>query len=474
MSGPGGGRAGIRVTLLALLPASGIVPGLLAQTAVERPLTMDRAVEVALDGSAEALQSRLRVQAARAGARGAGAFLWPSLALEAGAVRSDDPVAVFGAKLRQGRFGQADLAVDPLNHPDPVTDWTGGVAVRWALLDPGRWASRDAARWEARAAELGDDRTREAVAYRTRILYLDAVGAQGRRSAALDAEAAARATADRVRRRRGQGLLTDADVFRADAEVEGARARMVAAEHEVATTRERLAVHLGWSAHLVPVPIDTVVSGEPRTASGSSGDLARRPDLRALEARTRSAAALEREAARSRLPALEAFGRLSTHAEGLAESREENWTAGIQLRWPLFAGFGISARGDEAEAARRTLESRLDQARREADAQRQEALRAVEATALAMEASRLAAEAAREGLRLVRRRFQEGMATTADLLQAQARAAELDAEAVDAGVRHRMARATLRFVMGEPEPDGGAAAGGRAPNLTRTEAGSAR
>ena len=62
-------------------------------------------------------------------------------------------------------------------------------------------------------------------------------------------------------------------------------------------------------------------------------------------------------------------------------------------------------------------------------------------------AATLAADAAAEaGAELMRRRFEEGLATAADVLHAESRRAQAESHAIDAQAGLRMAEARLRFV----------------------------
>ncbi|HEY9016230.1 MAG TPA: hypothetical protein VIM84_14350, partial [Gemmatimonadales bacterium] len=68
------------------------------------------------------VEARWERRAREADALGAAAAFLPTLSVELGAARMDDPVAAFGTRLRQGRFRQADFALDALNFPDPIGD----------------------------------------------------------------------------------------------------------------------------------------------------------------------------------------------------------------------------------------------------------------------------------------------------------------------------------------------------------------
>ncbi|MGD2070258.1 MAG: TolC family protein, partial [Gemmatimonadota bacterium] len=338
---------------------------------------------------------------------------------------------------------------DALNHPDAVTDWSGGLGVSWGALDPAAWAGRHVARARSRAASLGADRREDAVVYETRVLYLEAVRADARLAAVEAGEVAAMATRDLLARREREGLVTRADVLRAEAALADAHARKVDAERMTADARARLALHLGMDPTTPLVPVDTVaLAPAPAVPEAPAAALAERPDVRAAGALVEAARAEARQAGMARLPTVELFGAVSTHAPGAFDDREANATLGVQLRVPLFTGGALSARREAAEAMARAAD--LDQldALARARAELDESRRALESAGEALVAATAAADAAEEASRLTRRRFQEGLATTADLLQAEAEATRLRTAAVDARTRVQIARAAVAFALG--------------------------
>jgi outer membrane protein TolC len=159
-----------------------------------------------------------------------------------------------------------------------------------------------------------------------------------------------------------------------------------------------------------------------------------------------------RRARAARLPTLEAFARVATHAPDLLGGREADVTVGVQVSVPLFMGGALASRADEARALERAARLEHDHRVLAARAQLREALRAVDAAARGARAADLARVAADEAHRLVRRRYQEGMATTVELLQAEARAAEYRTLSVDARVGYHQALAALTFVRGGDGP----------------------
>lgn len=447
------------LTLPLLVVAVWISPGPV-EAQEKRPVSLDEAVAEAMAESPDVRAARSRAEAAGHGENAADAFLWPTLSLEAGAVRSNDPVAAFGARLRQGTFTQADFDPARLNHPDPLTDWSGAVALGWAPLDFSALAASEAAELEADAAELAAAWTGRAAGFRAEARYVEAVAAENRLGAARSAEEAARANLEVTEQRLEEGVLTDADFLQARAALSAAEARRIDAERARADARSRLGVALGWSEDAIPIPTDSVLNQLPggTTPTEAAADLPSRADLRASGAGVEAQEARARQASRSRLPRLETFARIETHSSRVVEDLQDDWTLGFQIRVPLFTGFRIGSQERAASALHDAAAREHEQRLREARAQVGEVRRAVEAATGGAEAARLAAEAAEEAARLTRRRFEEGLTTTADLLAVEARAVELRTEAVNAALMRYLAAARLEFLTDtniDDEPRGG-------------------
>jgi len=95
-------------------------------------LTLQQAVNIALEKNPLCKAAIADTKAASAGVREARSFLMPYLSFSETATRGDDPVYVFGSKLRQPRFTSADFGLNMLNSPLPF----GNFATRfWGELE---------------------------------------------------------------------------------------------------------------------------------------------------------------------------------------------------------------------------------------------------------------------------------------------------------------------------------------------------
>jgi outer membrane protein TolC len=446
-------KIALAATLTVLSSGAGLAqtPSGDVQDPILRQLSLEEAHQEALAGNPELRVAGARRDLASSAGRSAAAPLWPRLDAGAGYTRSVDPVFAFGTKLRQGRFTQGDLDLDALNNPAAIGDWSAFLSLSWSLLDPTVWAGRSSARSEAEAAAWSAVRMRDATVLMTHLLFYRALAAGARQESARSAVEAAEATLDLFRRRTARGLLTDADLFQAEAELAAALAQQAEAERVRLDAQQDLGSHLGWSPDTLPMPTGSLPA--PTPPGEKSFDPERRADVMARAAAVEAANAAKTRATLAYLPALDLFGRFDTHAQDPFAADGDNWTVGVALRWNLFSGFGRSAGAEQARLQGEIARTEYQSALRDARSELAEARRAVRSARQGHEATRAAEEAAERGRELMRRRFEEGLATAADLLGAEARATQMRERAINALANYHMAVAQLEFVRSQTKSE---------------------
>ncbi len=412
-----------------------------------RPLSLQGAIDAALTGNPDLAIAEAQRDIAGRHSRSASGPLWPRLDVNAGFMRSDDPVFVFGTKLRQRRFTAADFDLQELNNPNAINDWSTAFNLRWSILDPTIWAGRSSARNRAAAADWATARTREATVLITRTLYYRAQSATAQLAAADASVEAAEATLESFGKRAERGLLTEADLLQAEAELAAARAQQAAVAAARVDALQELGLHLGWSSDTLPEPTDTLVA--PTAPLQGSFNPEERSDLRALAATAEAAGSAKTRNTMSYIPAIDLLAQYATHSSEPFAFDGTNWTVGVMLRWNLFSGFGRSAEGQRAELAKRIATLEYEQALRDAKSELDQAERAVRSARLQVEATQTASAAADAGRRLMRRRFDEGLATASDLLQAESRATAMRQGAIDALANYHVVVARLDFVRSQ-------------------------
>jgi outer membrane protein TolC len=406
--------------------------------AAQDPLTLDRAVEAVVARNASLAGARADAGTAEAGADEAHAGAFPRIFASEAWQRSNDPVFVFGSVLSARRFTAANFALDALNHPPSTAAFRTTVGADQIVFDGGRQrAGAHAARREAEAARLSID-------IRTADLVVAATGTFGRMLAAQAAERAAEAgliaaREDRARaeRRRDAGMTTDADVLAISVHVSDLERRRIEARGDAA-------VALAELNHLMGDPIERAwVAVDTSPASGNEAPLpdlgaliaqaeATRAEVRRADALRQAAADTARGAARLLVPQVAVQAAIDFAGTDFGH-RASAWMAGGALQWSFSAGGAESARRRAASQRAARAQADAEDARAAVHVEVVTAYRRLETARLRRIAARAAIAEARERQRIVRDRFDAGMAGVADVLRASSDL--LDAESHDTAAR---------------------------------------
>jgi outer membrane protein len=412
-------------------------------------LSLDAAV-------ARAVAYNPSLRAERADARSVGqlpatasrAFL-PSIRADVLGMRTTDPVAVFGLKLRQAGFQASDLALAALNAPNAFGGFTSTATAELPLVAPEGWFGYAAARHAATARAAGAERAAGATVFLATQAYLDAQLAQRRLEALDTALAAARAHDTQAEQLHAQGLVTglDARLARLGAAALEVRRLAAGAESENAASRLRALLAVPESTTLVLTDSLTAVRPEPCDADACRVEL--RGDVRALAAGADAAALGAKSAWAAQLPQVGAFGTLAYHGHQTPwSSGSGDWTVGIALRWNLFPGLGGVAAVRRAGADRDAARARYDAARRQAEVQVLEAERMLAAASAGAAVAARAETEARVALEQARVRYRTGAAPITELLDVQAAATDAALNLLTARHDVLLAQAALELAYG--------------------------
>ncbi len=384
--------------------------------------------------------------------------LLPSARIEAGVVRTTDPIGAFGSTLRQGLVTPAAFDPARLNHPDAITNAQGGLVLEVPLLNADAVSGLRA----ARAGVTASDASREwtAVTIRMEVVraYFGGALAAEKEAALESARSAADAMLREVQALVRQGMVTKADALQAEVRSSDVASQLFAAENDRVTAERSFALLLGRSqGPLIQLPttlpgadVVRAMAVRDTISAPTAGDsrVEDRADIRAGRAAIKAASADRARATATLLPRLNAFARTDWNAAHVPFDGQRNWTAGIVASWALFSGGSELADRSSAiarqERAQSALEASLASSAMETDAAR----RGVVVLLHRLDLAQRAAEASREAERIVLKRYTGGLATIAEVLGAQA--AATSAALGDAAARYALidAMAVLRRATG--------------------------
>lgn len=429
--------------LLTLVGASALLTAL--PMAAQEPLRLDltEAMERARRSHPSLATIREQVNLRTADKLGAAASYLPTVAAEWSWIRSNDPVTVFGSRLRQGTFSSEHLALDALNTPGAVSNASLGVTIEQPLVAPSGWAGRQAASAGVKAAIHMQSRAEQLAAMDALTAYYAAALSEARLAALDAALLAGHETLRQVRALRKEGVVTLVDEQLAIArvsELEAAKAMAISGRQE---SSDRLLVLIGEHPGRTVELLDSLAMAKDVPTRGE------RADLEALREAITAQEANLRRARSELLPTVGVFGNMALNDRSLTAINGPNrWTAGVVVRWSPFRGMRESAEIDRASASRNRAQEELAAAERSAEAEVMAAEARLEAATTALAAADRALEHARQAARIADTRYAGGAGTISELLAIRASESNQRLARLDALFQARLAQAHLAIAKG--------------------------
>jgi outer membrane protein TolC len=350
----------------------------------------------------------------------------PSVHLEAGYVRTTDPIGVFGSTLRQRTVSQANFDPQRLNHPAAIGNYQGGVVVEQPLFNADAWMGRRAAASAADASRAAEEWTRRSTSVDVVRAYYGAVLAAERATTLAAAVRAAHAHVAQAEALVRQGMVTKSDALLAAVRAGDVDVQLAEAQGDAETARRQLAVLLGrdGGAPAPDVAVPAALPSSARIRAIMSDTAAEAPAPRAdLEAAARGVDAAHADALRRRatyLPRVNSFARYDWNSPARFYAGDRNWTVGIMATWTVFAGASDLA-GVQAAAGRAVVaQAQAEAARANAHLEVEQTRTALSIALTRLDVAERAATQSAEAHRIVGRKYEGGLAVVTELLDAQA------------------------------------------------------
>lgn len=435
-----------KVVALTIMLLPGAVPA-----SAQDALTLEVAIQ-------EAIAHNASLRAARAGAAETSEHLgearagWlPRISFTESWQRGDQPVYVFSSLLASRTFTAADFAIDALNHPDPIGFFRGSIAAEQLLFDGGRQrAAINGAQLRSEMSELAvDEATASLVSATTQTYGRILIAEAGARAARAALESAQEDTA-RAERRRDAGMATDADVLALVARVATLRQREIDAQADAAVARAELNRLIGSAidrSYQVTEPLAGIEPSAMSLGEALAEADANRPELKRAEVAVRLAETERKAAGTALIPQVAAQAAFDMSGTSF-NSREPSWIVGGELRWNLSLGGAERSRARAASQAQIRAAAEADDRRAAVRVEVVTAFRRLEAARARQAVGLTAVSQARERQRIVRDRFDAGMAGVTDVLQASSAVTDAEAQRVAAVVDAINSEEQLRRAIG--------------------------
>jgi outer membrane protein TolC len=322
----------------------------------------------------------------------------------------------------------------------------------------GDWrASRSAHEAEIHTAA----QARETVALIVATIYLDAVTSRARVDAAQSEVSTSEALARQAEDQKNAGVIAGIDLLRQQVQLQAARARLLDAQ----TTFDNRVLDLARAIGLPPTQrIELVDAPNDAAAADVSVETlmqqaAAREDLKAAEARLAAAHAHRSAATGASLPSARVNADVGALGSSVSNARE-TFAVSATVHVPVFDGGSARSRRQVADAEVHQRESELADLRAGVGFEIAAAANVMRAAEARVQVARDGESLARQQLEQARDRFQAGVSSTIELVQAEDAVAAAVEQTIASLHARALARAGLARATGQVEAQLGNLVGG--------------
>jgi outer membrane protein TolC len=407
------------------------------------PWTLERALQQALAANPDARLAQQRIVAAQAGLDQANSVFWPRLQFQSSYTGSDNPMLAFGSILNQRAYSSS------LNFNDvpSVDDLNARGLLTVPLYAGGRnTATRQAARANTEATRQDNAAVRNALGFEVSRAFYTVLKTRQFIQAAVAGVKSFEASLVVARKRLDGGSLLKTGVLDLEVRLAQAREDLVRARNANALAVRALRNLLGIEQGEFEVA-DTA----PFIPAPDLGDYSGRPELAAARQRERAAQEQARAAKGGYLPRVNAFGSLDYDYGGKYDHGGGSYTAGALLQWDLWDGKMTRAKVAEANA---NLESAREEARKlrlALDLEVEQARLELNAANERLNVTQQAVAQAAESAELTRARFEQELALSTQLIDAETALVSARVRHAEAEADRQVAIAALRKALGLPQ-----------------------
>ena len=421
----------------------------------QEPLTIRQAVDQALGQSPQAAIARAGDQEAKSAATMARTQLLPHLNFTEDISRGDDPVYAFGTRLRQGQFTQADFALDALNHPPSIGNFSTRFSGSWTAFNSFKTQreihSADLLRASASSSDKAVD---QQIVLGVVAAYQSVLYAQREIDVAQHEQETASALLASVDDHVKAGLAVESDRMSAEVNVAARKQELIAAQGNLdlawAQLREAMGTPDLKASELKPIEPHTFdqlpLEQELATAAKT------RPDLTALT-QAQSAQASGLRAAKSNFgPVVNTYGNWEEDRGSLGSSGGNNWVVGVHISVDILP-LGKRAQLAQQTAAKQKIDAQLSASRQHVRLEVSQAHIHRRTAELSLETAQAALDQSAESLRILKNRYGAGLANITDLLRAEDAERQSQSSYWHAVYGNAMAYAELLYATGMLTPD---------------------
>jgi OMF family outer membrane factor len=416
-----------------------------------QPLRLEDAVAIALERSPQLELARLTAERAEATVLQAQAGLFPTVSLTTSYTYNQSATSkITAALLAQSSAGGLGSAVAQVE----TAPFNTQISVDWTIFSSGQVGSRiEAASESLRSARLGLERTRQDLLQSIVTAYYNLQTADGNVEIGEASVRSGEASLKDAQAQEKAGVGTRFAALQAQVQLANARQTLLSYQNQRIVAQRDLARLLNF-----PTPTDVTAADPIEKGNGWQASLEEsillayrnRVELEQYLAQERSARATEAAYYAATAPQLSVFLSGQTYDNLLDTVRGiySGYSAGAQIQWQIFDGGAAAAQAAQSVADAKTARINYIDTRNSIRYAVENAYASMLTASLQIDTATEAASEAEESLRLARLRFQAGVGTQLEVINADRDLAQARINRLTAVIDYNKALISLHRATG--------------------------
>lgn len=428
-----------------------LAPGNAQEVLSRADLTISQAIEIGLAESPLVKSGEFQLESSQAQMRVARSGLYPRIDISQAFKRTTNPMWAFGTKLNQEVITREDFDPNKLNDPDPINNFATVFSVVLPVYNRGETRiGISQASLGHRIAQLNLKRARQTVIMEITRAYYGVLLAEKNLAVIQEALRTAKAHFKVARDRYEAGLVVKSDFLRSKVHVAMLERQRLQAESQLRIAFSRLSVAMGQEAgrsfHLV-TPLTRGESIKGTLEQWVLRAVQNRPDLKQMELKKEIVKKEVDKAKSEYMPGLYLSGNYEINSEDFTETAN-NYSVGAVLQFNLFSGFHTKSRVEKARYDLNTICELIRRLKLNVQVETRKAFLDAQSCWEQIDVAASAIDQAEEALRIIRDRYETGLFTMVQLLDAETALEESRLNYFRSIHDYRVAMANLGFAAG--------------------------
>lgn len=440
-------RLQLESTKRKLLSAVCVVIFLVAHFA--QAVTLDEAIEAALENSPTLHAAESRILSAKAMLRQANSYYYPFIGVSATYARTDNPPQAFMMSLNQRNLNMMDPSFNP-NEPEDTENLRFSLGAQWRLFDRQRDAGRKMARHGTAARAEALAAARNQLVFEVTRGFFSVLQAIAFTEVQIESERSIKESLRIAEARFEEGGAVRTDVLNLKTQLAQANEDLIRARNGLLMAIAALNTAIGFdlvSADNIQAPATSSLEAPPPKCTNPLA-YENRPELRAARLMRQVKEMELNKAKGGYAPTFSAFASYDMDSD-VSSDFEESYMAGIMTEINVFDGSLTRSSVHAARAELNAAKAEEQQARLNLNLDLKQAfIRAQEAWER-MEVTRKSLDTALEAQRIVQEQYEHGSADISILLQTQTGVTAMQTRNVAAKYDYLIALSNLQRAKGE-------------------------